>query len=151
MADTEKIRILVADDIAETRENVAKLIGFEPDMRIVGLAEGGKEAVAIAKRERPDVILMDINMPDLDGIAATEIIASAVPESPVIMMSVQGEQDYLRRSMLAGAREFLTKPFSSDELVSAIRHVHDLERQKRTRHAQEAPAHAGAGVSAPPP
>jgi pilus assembly protein CpaE len=138
----EKIRILVVDDIAETRENLAKLIGFEADMTIVASAEGGQQAVEFAKKERPDVILMDINMPDMDGITATEIIANTVPESPIIMMSVQGEQDYLRRSMLAGAREFLVKPFSADELVNAIRHVHEIEKVKRARYAQAAPASA---------
>ncbi len=137
MAD--KIRILVVDDIAETRENLAKLIGFEPDMTIVASADGGQQAVEFAKKERPDVILMDINMPDMDGITATEIIANTVPESPIIMMSVQGEQDYLRRSMLAGAREFLVKPFSADELVNAIRHVHEIEKVKRQRYQQQAP------------
>ena len=135
----EKIRILVVDDIIETRENLAKLIGFEPDMTIVASAEGGQQAVEFAKRDRPDVILMDINMPDMDGITATEIIANTVPESPIIMMSVQGEQDYLRRSMLAGAREFLVKPFSADELVNAIRHVHEIEKVKRARYQQSAP------------
>jgi len=76
----------------------------------------------------------------MDGITATEIIANTVPESPVIMMSVQDEQDYLRRSMLAGAREFLVKPFSADELVNAIRHVHEIEKVKRARYQQAAPA-----------
>src|SRR5256885_6649621 len=136
----EKTRILVVDDIAETRENLAKLIGFEADMTIVASADGGQQAVELAKKERPDVILMDINMPDMDGITATEIIANTVPESPIIMMSVQGEQDYLRRSMLAGAREFLVKPFSADELVNAIRHVHEIEKVKRSRYQQAAPA-----------
>ena len=138
MAD--KIRILVVDDIIETRENLAKLIGFEPDMTIVASADGGQQAVEFAKRDRPDVILMDINMPDMDGITATEIIANTVPGSPIIMMSVQGEQDYLRRSMLAGAREFLVKPFSADELVNAIRHVHEIEKVKRQRYQQVEPA-----------
>jgi pilus assembly protein CpaE len=141
----EKIRILVVDDIVETRENLAKLIGFEPDMTIVASAGGGQEAVEFAKRDRPDVILMDINMPDMDGITATEIIANTVPESPIIMMSVQGEQDYLRRSMLAGAREFLVKPFSADELVNAIRHVHEIEKVKRARYQQAAPQQATGG------
>src|SRR5919198_667407 len=116
MADGEKIRILIVDDIADTRDNLAKLIGFEPDMEVAGTADGGQAAVNLAKKERPHVILMDINMPDMDGITATEIISNTVPESPIIMMSVQGEQDYLRRSMLAGAREFLVKPFSADAL-----------------------------------
>src|SRR5437660_1306470 len=144
MAETEKIRILIVDDIADTRDNLAKLIGFEPDMEVAGTADGGQAAVNLAKKERPHVILMDINMPDMDGITATEIISNTVPESPIIMMSVQGEQDYLRRSMLAGAREFLVKPFSADELINAIRHVHELEKVKRARYAAAAPA-AGVG------
>ena len=142
MADGEKIRILIVDDIADTRDNLAKLIGFEPDMEVAGTADGGQSAVNLAKKERPHVILMDINMPDMDGITATEIISNTVPESPIIMMSVQGEQDYLRRSMLAGAREFLVKPFSADELINAIRHVHELEKVKRARYAAAAPAAA---------
>src|SRR5437660_1582925 len=145
MADGEKIRILIVDDIADTRDNLAKLIGFEPDMEVAGTADGGQAAVALAKKERPNVILMDINMPDMDGITATEIISNTVPESPIIMMSVQGEQDYLRRSMLAGAREFLVKPFSADELINAIRHVHELEKVKRARYQAAAPAPSAGG------
>jgi pilus assembly protein CpaE len=140
LADGEKIRILIVDDIADTRENLAKLIGFEPDMEVAATAGGGQEAVNLAKQHRPHVILMDINMPDMDGITATEIISNTVPESPIIMMSVQGEQDYLRRSMLAGAREFLVKPFSADELINSIRHVHELEKVRRARYAPVAPA-----------
>jgi pilus assembly protein CpaE len=148
LADGEKIRILIVDDIADTRENLAKLIGFEPDMEVAGTAGGGQEAVNMAKQHRPHVILMDINMPDMDGITATEIISNTVPESPIIMMSVQGEQDYLRRSMLAGAREFLVKPFSADELINSIRHVHELEKVRRARYAPVAPV-AAPGAPAP--
>ena len=148
MADGEKIRILIVDDIADTRENLAKLIGFEPDMEVAGTAGGGQEAVNMAKQHRPHVILMDINMPDMDGITATEIISNTVPESPIIMMSVQGEQDYLRRSMLAGAREFLVKPFSADELINSIRHVHELEKVRRARYAPVAPAAPPGGPAA---
>ena len=145
MADGEKIRIIIVDDIADTRENLAKLIGFEPDMEVAATAGGGQEAVNLAKQHRPNVILMDINMPDMDGITATEIISNTVPESPIIMMSVQGEQDYLRRSMLAGAREFLVKPFSADELINSIRHVHELEKVRRARYAPVAPVQAPGG------
>jgi pilus assembly protein CpaE len=148
LADGEKIRILIVDDIADTRENLAKLIGFEPDMEVAATAGGGQEAVNLAKQHRPHVILMDINMPDMDGITATEIISNTVPESPIIMMSVQGEQDYLRRSMLAGAREFLVKPFSADELINSIRHVHELEKVRRARYAPVAPVAAPGGPAA---
>jgi pilus assembly protein CpaE len=148
LADGEKIRILIVDDIADTRENLAKLIGFEPDMEVAATAGGGQEAVNLAKQHRPHVILMDINMPDMDGITATEIISNTVPESPIIMMSVQGEQDYLRRSMLAGAREFLVKPFSADELINSIRHVHELEKVRRARYAPVAPIPAPGAAAA---
>ena len=93
----------------------------------------------------PDVVLMDINMPDMDGIAATERLSAEVPTAAVVMMSVQGEADYLRRSMLAGAREFLVKPFSRDELTASIRQVYTREREKLCRNVvQPAPAAAPA-------
>jgi len=123
---SEKIRVLIVDDIPETRENLRKLLYFEKDIEIVGAAATGEEAVELARNLQPHIILMDINLPGMDGIAATELILRESPASQIIMMSVQGEADYLRRSMLAGAREFLIKPFSSDELVSSIKRVHEL-------------------------
>jgi pilus assembly protein CpaE len=131
MAD--QIRVLVVDDIPETRDHLTKLLGFESDIDVVGSAASGREAIQMATKLRPDVVLMDINMPDMDGIAATEQLSANVPGSAVVMMSVQGEADYLRRSMLAGAREFLVKPFSSDELTASIRQVASRERDKRSK------------------
>jgi pilus assembly protein CpaE len=131
MAD--RIRVLIVDDIPETRDHLAKLLGFEPDIEVVGAASSGAEAIAQATKILPDVILMDINMPDMDGIAATERLSSQVPSAAVVMMSVQGEADYLRRSMLAGAREFLVKPFSSDELTASIRQLYSREKEKAGR------------------
>lgn len=131
MADT--IKVLIVDDIAETRDHLTKLLGFESDIEVVGAADSGRQALELAGRLHPDVVLMDINMPDMDGIAATEQLAAEVPTAAVVMMSVQGEADYLRRSMLAGAREFLVKPFSSDELTASIRQVYTREREKQGR------------------
>lgn len=122
-----KMRVLIVDDIPETRENVRKLLYFEKDIEVVGAAASGSEGIELAKDLRPDIVLMDINMPDIDGISATECICQSVPGIQIIMMSVQGETDYLRRSMLAGAREFLVKPFSADELIASIRRVYQLK------------------------
>ncbi|CAN5659483.1 response regulator [soil metagenome] len=130
---TEPIRLVIVDDIAETREHLTKLLSFEPDIEVVGAAASGEEALELTGRLNPDILLMDINMPGMDGIATTERISAEHPSTSIIMMSVQGEADYLRRSMLAGAREFLVKPFSSDELTASIRQVHVRERQKRGR------------------
>jgi pilus assembly protein CpaE len=133
MAD--RIRVLIVDDIPETRDHLARLLGFESDVEVAGTASSGAEAIDQATKLLPDVILMDINMPDMDGIAATERLSSQVPSAAVVMMSVQGEADYLRRSMLAGAREFLVKPFSSDELTASIRQVYSREKEKAGRAA----------------
>jgi pilus assembly protein CpaE len=141
MAD--RIAVLIVDDIQETRDHLTKLLGFESDIEVVGAAASGPEALELAQRLHPAIVLMDINMPGMDGIATTEQMAATEPTASVIMMSVQGEADYLRRSMLAGAREFLVKPFSSDELVSSIRQVHDREKDKATRLAER----PGAGTS----
>jgi pilus assembly protein CpaE len=144
MAD--QIRVLIVDDISETRDHLAKLLGFESDVEVVGAAASGREAIEMASRLNPDVVLMDINMPDMDGIAATEHLAAEVPSAAVVMMSVQGEADYLRRSMLAGAREFLVKPFSSDELTSSIRQVYTREREKQSRIAIQPAAGVAGGA-----
>ncbi|MEW5721315.1 MAG: response regulator, partial [Chloroflexota bacterium] len=133
-----KIRVLIVDDITETRENVKKLLFFENDIEIVGTAANGREGVELAAKLQPDVVLMDINMPEMDGIAASEAISAQSPNVQVVMMSVQGEADYLRRSMLAGAREFLIKPFSGEELVTSIHRVYQFASTRRV-------------VAAPPP
>ncbi len=143
-----KIRVLIVDDIAETRENVKKLLYFENDIEVVGTAANGREGVELAAKLQPDVVLMDINMPEMDGIAASEAISAQSPNVQVVMMSVQGESDYLRRSMLAGAREFLIKPFSGEELVTSIHRVHQFAA---TRRVVTAPPPTAPTIAAPPP
>ncbi len=130
-SDSKKnvIKVLIVDDIPETRENLKKLLAFEADIEVVGAASTGREGLELAQELVPDIILMDINMPDMDGIAATEAISKAVPSASVVMMSVQSEADYLRRAMLAGARDFLTKPISGEELYATVRSVYDRRPQ----------------------
>lgn len=144
------ITVLIVDDIAETRENIRKLLQFEPDMEVVGMARTGREGIQLARDTRPNVILMDINMPDMDGIQATEIIVKEVPTAQIVIVSVQSDNDYLRRAMLAGARDFLSKPPPADELINAIRRLGALSRQRaQTMAAPSAAngggAHAGVG------
>jgi pilus assembly protein CpaE len=144
--DKDKIRLLIVDDIPETRENLRKLLFFESDIDVVGAATNGEEGIQMALELQPDIVLMDINMPGVDGITASERISQQIPFCQIIMMSVQGEADYLRRSMLAGAREFLIKPFSSDELVSSIRRVYQLGATRRQ--AMPSMGQVAAGTSA---
>ncbi|HEY2704688.1 MAG TPA: response regulator [Candidatus Dormibacteraeota bacterium] len=139
------IRILIVDDIPTTLDNLQKLLSFEDDIEVCGTACDGRRAIEEARRLQPDIVLMDVNMPQLDGIQATELLAQEVPGSPVIIMSVQGERDYIRRAMQAGAREFLIKPFSGDELIASIRRVHLLEQKKGNYLAKAAATSTPAG------
>jgi len=122
--EKKEITICLVDDIPETRENIKKLLAFEPDFKVIGTAGTGREGVELAKEEKPDIIIMDINMPDMDGLQATNLINKAVPTTAVIIMSVQDDADYMRRAMLAGARDFLTKPVDMDSLYNTIRTVY---------------------------
>ena len=131
----EKIRVLIVDDVSETRENVKKLLQFEADVDVVGIARTGKEAIQTSQELNPDVVLMDINMPDMDGIAATEAIRAKQPAVQVIILSVQSDNNYMRKAMLVGARDFLTKPPMGDELISAIRRAGDMARIEKTKTA----------------
>ena len=135
MAD--KIRVLIVDDVAETRENIRKLLQFEADVDVVGAARSGKEGIQLSQELDPDVVLMDINMPDIDGISATESIRQKSPQIQVVILSVQNDQNYMRRAMLAGARDFLSKPPVGDELISAIRRAGEMARSERSKSAQE--------------
>jgi len=132
----DKIRVMIVDDVSETRENVRKLLQFESDVDVVGVARTGKEAIQLSQELTPDVVLMDINMPDMDGITATESIRSKQPAVQVVILSVQSDQNYMRRAMLAGARDFLTKPPMGDELISAIRRAGAMAQTERSKNAQ---------------
>ena len=136
MPSGEKIRVIIVDDVSETRENVRKLLQFESDVDVVGVARTGREAIQLSQDMQPDVVLMDINMPDMDGISATEQIRAKLPAVQVVILSVQGDQNYMRRAMLAGARDFLTKPPMGDELISAIRRAGSMAQAEKSKSAQ---------------
>ena len=143
------IKVLIVDDIPRTLGNLQKLLSFEPDIQVVGTAQNGKEGIEQARKLSPDIVLMDVNMPVMDGIQATETLAQEVPNAPVIIMSVQGERDYLRRAMQSGAREFLIKPFSGDELIASIRRLYQLGQKQESFMAKAPAAAAGATVAEP--
>jgi pilus assembly protein CpaE len=118
-----KIKILVAEDSKGTRHNLINLLGFEDDIAVIGSAGTGKQAVDLAFQLRPDVILMDINLPEMDGLTATRQIRTRIPSIAVIIMSVQDEESYHHRALQSGASSFLVKPFSGEELVNAIHYA----------------------------
>lgn len=123
-----RIRLMIVDDVPDTTENVQKLLYFERDIQVIATATRGREAIAKAVHLVPDIILMDINMPDMDGLQAAQMILQQVP-TRIVMMSVQAEPEYLQRALLVGARGYLTKPFTSDQLVDTLRSAAQVQVQ----------------------
>ncbi len=139
MPITEKIRVLIVDDISETRENVRRLLQFDNAVEVVGMARGGQEAINLSQSLKPDVVIMDINMPDMDGITATEAIRRKVSYTQIVILSVQNDPGYMRRAMLAGARDFLSKPPSIDDLTAAIHRAGEMAIEERSKLASSFP------------
>lgn len=124
-----QIGIFIVDDMQETINNIKQLIAMQQDLTVVGEAASAEALLTNLPGLSVDVVLMDVNMGGIDGIRATEKLREQYPDLVVILMSVQQEPEYFRRAMLAGAHNYLVKPFSSSELASTIKDT--LERQRR--------------------
>ena len=151
MPGQEKIRVLIVDDIADTRENIKRMVQFDQNIEVIGVARSAKEAIDLTQQLKPDVIIMDINMPDMDGITATEIIRKKVTFAQVVILSVQSDQNYMRRAMLAGARDFLSKPPMIDELTGAIRRAGAMAQEEKAKLSQALPTTGAMGGGATTP
>jgi DNA-binding NarL/FixJ family response regulator len=121
---TSKIRILIADDHTLLRNGICALLGEEQDMVIVGEAEDGREAVRLAGQLKPNVVLMDIAMPLLNGLEATRQIKREHPETNVLVLTMYDHEEYFRQMLEVGASGYIIKRAAATELVSAIRAVY---------------------------
>jgi two-component system response regulator DesR len=118
------IRLLIADDQALVRGALAALLDLEPDLEVVSEVGRGDEVIDAAKNSRPDVALLDVEMPGLDGIEAAAALRAAVPGVRVLMVTTFGRPGYLRRAMEAGAAGFVVKDTPATQLADAVRRVH---------------------------
>ncbi len=121
---TPPIRVLLADDQALVRGALSALLGLESDLEVVAEVEDGEAAVAAAAAHRPDVALVDVEMPRLDGISATERITAVSPGTKVLIVTTFGRPGYLRRALQAGASGFVVKDTPAAELADAVRRAH---------------------------
>lgn len=119
------IRVVIADDQTAVREGLAMLVGLIDDIEVVGTAGNGDEAVHLATDLRPDVVLMDLRMPDLDGAGATGQIRQALPDTHVLVLTTYADDNSLFPALEAGARGYLTKDADAEEIERAIRAVAD--------------------------
>jgi DNA-binding NarL/FixJ family response regulator len=122
------IRILIADDHAVVAEGLKHLVEAQSDLEVVATVGDGREAVRVAKETGPDVVLMDLSMPELNGADATRAIVDERPECKVIVLSMYAEREYVRRALKAGATGYVVKRSAAKELVEAIRAVHSGQR-----------------------
>jgi YesN/AraC family two-component response regulator len=128
---TPKLRVLIADDFHETRRSVRLMLSMNPDVVVVAIAKDGREAVEMAREHHPDIVVMDINMPQVDGLAAFKQISDIHPDTGCILISAQKEIQFLNAAITLGVQEYLCKPFTIEELNDAINRVGIQVRQKR--------------------
>ncbi len=120
----EEIRILLADDHIMVREGTREILDREPDLRVVAEAGDGREAVALVERERPDVVVLDISMPVMNGIEATKGIKQVAPRTAVLVLTAYDDDEYVFAILEAGAAGYLLKNARGVELIEAVRRVH---------------------------
>lgn len=135
----DTIQVMVVDDIAQTRENIVRSLSFHTHIQVIATAANGKEAIQIARSKHPDVVLMDVNMPDMDGLTATAGVRKVSPASQIIILTVQDDLDYMRRAMMVGARDFLTKPPMIDDLVNAVQQANEFAKKEKAKLAAQQP------------
>ena len=121
------IRILIADDHAIIRRGLRTLLEREPGLEVIAEACDGREAIALARRERPHVVILDIAMPNLNGIEAGRQIAEMLPDTQIVILTVQADEAYLLSALKAGARGYVLKSSAESEVVDAVRAVSSRE------------------------
>jgi len=132
----KKLRVLIADDIQETRRNTRLMLATIGDVEVVAIASNGLQAVQLAKEHYPDIVLMDINMPELDGLSAYREIARVHPDIGCIVISAEKDTATLRNAISVGVQEYLFKPFTIEELETAISRVYGRVVKTRQELAQ---------------
>lgn len=121
---SEPIHILLADDHAVMRTGLRLVLERQADFQVIGEASDGREAIALAQQHHPEVVVMDVTMPNLNGIEAARQISTAQPETSIVMLSMHSDEAYVLRALKAGARGYLLKESAESDLIAAIHAVH---------------------------
>lgn len=132
-----KLRVLIADDIQETRRNTRLMLATIDDVEVVAIASNGLQALQLAKEHHPDIVLLDINMPEMDGLTAYKEIVKVYPETGCIIISAEKDTGTLRIALSVGVQEYLIKPYTVDELEAAIARGRIRVEQNRVKLAQD--------------
>ena len=122
-ADNGKAQIVIVDDHDLARDGLKDMLSDEPDLEVVGEAENGLQAIALCSRIRPDLVMMDVRMPEMDGLAATRGIKQSHPRTSVLMMTMHENPDYMFEALKAGAAGYVLKDATQDDVTAAMRQV----------------------------
>jgi DNA-binding NarL/FixJ family response regulator len=145
------IRIVIADDQRLLRDGLQTMINLSDDMEVVGLAENGRKALELVEELRPDLVLMDIQMPEMDGIECTRLIRANFPDTQVLILTTYPEDDYIIDALAGGAGGFLLKDLPGDKIISAIRDMISGTLLMPTEISARLAARLAAGPRAAPP
>jgi YesN/AraC family two-component response regulator len=132
----EKLRVLIADDVQETRRNTRLMISTIDNVEVVAIASNGVQAIEMTKEKRPDIVILDINMPVMDGLTAFKHIVQSYPGTGCIIISAEKSPATVSAAMSIGIQEYLVKPFLTEELETAINRVGESLRETRQKIAQ---------------
>ena len=131
-----KLRVLIADDIQETRRNTRLMLSMIDNVEVVAIASNGLQAVQMAKEQHPDIAVLDINMPEMNGLAAYKEIVKTRPDTGCIIISAEKDSEILRMAMSLGIRDYLFKPFTVDQMEQAVEKVGARLEKIRQQSAQ---------------
>ena len=134
--DSSALRVLIADDVQETRRSTRLILSLNPDVEVVAIARDGQQAIDMAETYKPDIAILDVNMPKVDGISAFRIIRKTNPDMACIIISAERNNQKMRQAMSIGVREYLIKPFTVDELNITVRQVIRTVMSKRKKAAK---------------
>ncbi|MGB7874820.1 MAG: response regulator [Anaerolineales bacterium] len=132
-----KLRVLIADDVQETRRSTRLMLSMISDVEVVAIASNGLQAVQMSKEQKPDIVVLDINMPELNGLDAFKQIKMIHPDTGCIIISAQNESNILQEAMSMGVRDYLIKPFTVDQLEEAVEKVGARLDKSRQESAQK--------------
>ena len=132
------MRVLIADDIQETRRNTRLMLATIDNVEVVAIASNGLQAVQLAKEHQPDIVFLDINMPEMDGLTAYQEIHKILPGTGCVIISAEKDTTTLRNAMSIGVQEYLIKPFTVEELEAAVARVHEQAELTRKKIDQDA-------------
>lgn len=133
----QKLRVLIADDVQETRRNTRLMLATIDDVEVVAIASNGRQALQYSKEQRPDIVMLDINMPEMDGLTAYREIHKILPGTGCIIISAEKDTSTFRNAISVGVQEYLIKPFTVDELEQAMERMRVLVEKQRIKIAQD--------------